>query len=250
MPQKDLFSGHASIYAAFRPTYPQALYDHVLKYVKGRDTAWDCATGNGQVASVLSQYFTMVEATDISQAQLEKAQQKNNIHYTIGLAEESHFADRHFDLITVAQAFHWFDQPKFFQEAKRVLKSTGVLAIWGYGLLSIDRQRDAEILHLYKNVVGPYWDSARRLVDEGYQKSSFPLTEIPSPPFFIRVSWTLNHLAGYLESWSATQQYIQANGTNPVTPLINKFKSDWHGDEEKLISFPIFLRMGRFEPST
>lgn len=247
MENKDLFSGHASLYAAFRPSYPQALYDHLLTFVNAKKTAWDCATGNGQVAIVLSQYFDQVTATDISQAQLDNAQRAANIQYRITSAEETPFEDHSFDLITVAQAFHWFNQEKFFLEAQRVLKPNGLLAIWGYGLLSINKAIDHEILHLYKNIVGPYWDKARSLVDEGYRQSNFPFIEIASPSFFIRTSWTLKHLAGYLESWSATQQYIKANQINPVTPLIDKLSSSWSVTEEKPISFPIFLRMGKFQ---
>lgn len=244
---KDLFSGHASLYAAFRPRYPQALYDHLLKYVDARNTAWDCATGNGQVAIVLSQYFDRVIATDISQAQLDNAQQATNIEYRITSAEETPFNDCSFDLITVAQAFHWFNQEKFFTEAQRLLKPNGLLAIWGYGLLSVDHIIDQEIMHLYKNTVGPYWDKARSLVDEGYRQSNFPFVEIENPSFFIRTSWTLKHLAGYLESWSATQQYMKVNQINPVTPLIEKLSKSWNPDEQKTISFPIFLRMGKFQ---
>jgi hypothetical protein len=49
---KDLFSNHASLYSKFRPSYPQELYDYVLSFVENRNKAWDCATGNGQVAVV------------------------------------------------------------------------------------------------------------------------------------------------------------------------------------------------------
>jgi hypothetical protein len=50
---KDLFSQQSKLYAQFRPSYPQELFDYILQFVKERGTAWDCATGNGQAASVL-----------------------------------------------------------------------------------------------------------------------------------------------------------------------------------------------------
>ncbi|RAV99134.1 class I SAM-dependent methyltransferase [Pseudochryseolinea flava] len=246
MTTKDLFSGHAGLYAAFRPTYPDELFDFILKHVDSHMNAWDCATGNGQVAFVLSRYFKQVHATDISQTQLDHAQQAMNINYGISTAEKTTFPDHHFDLITVAQAFHWFDPDKFFTEAKRVLKPNGLMAIWGYGLLSIDKQCDEAILHFYKNIVGPYWDRARKLVDEGYRESNFPFKKIDTPSFSIRVSWTLKHLAGYLESWSATQRYIKEKQMNPVTPFIDQLRNTWHDQEEKLITFPIFLAMGKW----
>src|SRR5947209_15554910 len=105
---KDLFSSQADVYAKYRPTYPQELFDYILRFVKERESVWDCATGNGQAANVLANYFQTVEATDISEAQLKNAVKKENIYYQICPAERTPFADNSFDLITVATAYHWF----------------------------------------------------------------------------------------------------------------------------------------------
>ena len=245
MSNKDLFSGHARIYSAFRPTYPEELYSFIFRHLQKTDTAWDCATGNGQVAEYLSLQFKQVYATDISAQQLEEAPRASFVQYSTGAAEKTSFADNQFDLITVGQALHWFDRDKFYNEVKRVARPGALLAAWGYGVLSINPELDIHLLDFYKNTVGPYWDSARNLVEEKYQTLSFPFEEIPSPEFFIRVSWTLEHLAGYLESWSATQKYIKTHNTNPVTPLIEVLKDYWKFNESKTVSFPVFLRLGR-----
>lgn len=245
MAHKDLFSGHAKIYSAFRPTYPDDLYEFIFRHLQKRDTAWDCATGNGQAAEYLSRYFRQVFATDISEQQLKEAPQNPVIQYSVGAAEKTIFQEDQFDLVTVGQALHWFDRDAFYNEVKRVAKPGALLAAWGYAVLSIDAILDEHLMHFYRNIVGPYWDSARKLVDEKYQTISFPFEKIPSPEFFIRVSWTLDHLAGYLETWSATQKYIKTHHTNPVTPLIDILAQHWKKDEHKVISFPIFLRLGR-----
>src|SRR3954470_6311391 len=109
MGTKDYFSNHAKIYAAFRPTYPEELYSFIFQHLEQRTTAWDCATGNGQVASYLAKHFDQVYATDISQQQLDNAILLPNISYTVSAAEKTSFPDQFFDLVTVGQALHWFN---------------------------------------------------------------------------------------------------------------------------------------------
>jgi SAM-dependent methyltransferase len=244
MNTKDFFSGHSRIYATFRPVYPQDLYDFVFKHLEHRSSAWDCATGNGQVAQYLAKHFDKVYATDISSEQLANAYLTDNISYSVSPAERTPFDEHQFDLITVGQALHWFDRDAFYQEVRRVGKPGGLLAVWGYSILSVSPEIDPFLMNFYQNIVGPYWDSARKLVDDEYQTITFPFKEIPSPRFYIKVSWTLEHFAGYLETWSATQKFIQKNNTSPVPTLINDLQKYWRAGEEKTVSFPIFLRLG------
>jgi SAM-dependent methyltransferase len=247
MAAKDLFSAHARQYAAFRPDYPVALYEFIFQHLQDKKIAWDCATGNGQVAQYLAKYFGEVHATDISAQQLAEGVQYPNIHYQVCPAEQTTFPDDYFDLITVAQALHWIDVDKFYKEVGRVGKTGALLAVWGYGLLHINATIDSIITHFYTNIVGPYWDRARKLVDEQYETILFPFEEIETEKFSIDVAWTLDHLAGYLETWSATRGYIQAHQQNPVTPLILKLRDYWKEDEVKTISFPIFIRLGKIQ---
>jgi ubiquinone/menaquinone biosynthesis C-methylase UbiE len=247
-PRKDLFSAQASVYAAFRPTYPKELYDFIFSKLETKQKAWDCATGNGQVAGHLADYFDEVYATDISQQQLDNAIKKHNIIYSVSPGEQTTFEDHQFDLITVAQALHWFDREKFYEEAKRVGKEGSLLAIWGYALLYIQPDIDEILMNFYGNVVGPYWDQARRLVEEEYRSLSFPFKEIESPRFDITSAWTLNHLTGYIESWSATQMYIRQTGHNPLPEMVTQLKRVWNPDnyrdnDSKPVRFPVFLKL-------
>lgn len=241
---KDYFSAQSKAYAAFRPTYPDELYQFIFQHVKERETAWDCATGNGQVAKVLSRYFDDVFATDISQQQLDHAPREKNIFYSISPAEKTPFNDNEFDLITVAQALHWFDRDKFYKEATRVAKQDAILAVWGYGLLYINPVIDSLIASFYEDTVGPYWDDARRLVEEGYKTISFPFEEISTPALSIQVEWTLDQLSGYFFSWSATQKYIKEKGHDPVRPFIDTLDKHWSPTRMK-VAFPIFTRIGK-----
>jgi ubiquinone/menaquinone biosynthesis C-methylase UbiE len=99
-----------------------------------------------------------------------------NIHYSLQPAEHSSFSDNQFDLITVAQAIHWFDFDKFYAEAKRTLKPAGIIAVLGYGLLQTDQPLQSVIDHFYTKVIGPFWDAERHYIDEAYQTIPFPFS--------------------------------------------------------------------------
>jgi hypothetical protein len=243
---KDLFSDQSKIYAQFRPTYPQELFDYILQFVDERKCAWDCATGNGQAANVLADYFEKVEASDISEAQINNAIRKKNINYHICRAEQTPFTDNSFDLITVAQAYHWLNWKKFHDEATRVGKRNSVIAIWCYSLLSTNDEKLNEIiLHLYHDITGPYWDYERRFVDNGYSTADFDFAPLPPRTFEINLQWSKEQLTGYFETWSSVLKYKKTNAINPVEFIKNDIDDAWSDDQLKNIRFPVFLRIGR-----
>jgi len=242
---KDNFSAQSAEYAIYRPTYPQELYDFLLELVDKKNVAWDCATGNGQVARVLAQHFQQVYATDISEQQLSQALKLPNILYKVESSELADVPDQSFDLITVAQAIHWFNFEAFYSEVKRTLKPDGAIAVIGYGLMLIDKKVDQVIHKLYEDILGKYWDSERRYIEEGYKTIPFPFEEIAAPHFQIKTTWNFNQLIGYLNTWSALQHYKKANERNPLEYLITELKEAWGDEAEKEVRFPILLRVGR-----
>lgn len=242
---KDNFSDKSDKYAKYRPTYPQEMLDFILSLLDKKENAWDCGTGTGQIAIELSKEFNNVYATDISKTQLDNAIKKDNIFYSVQSAEKTNFNNKTFDLITVAQAIHWFDFDKFYFEVKRTLKDNGLIAVIGYGLIQIDEKVDEIILDFYKNVVGSYWDKERKYIDENYKTIPFPFNEIEAPEFYIKSEWTFEHLLGYFETWSAIKHFIQANQYNPVDNIFDKLKEAWGNDLSKKITFPVLLRIGK-----
>ncbi|HUC81144.1 MAG TPA: class I SAM-dependent methyltransferase [Flavisolibacter sp.] len=243
---KDLFSTQADLYARYRPTYPQELFDHILSFVENRDCAWDCATGNGQAAQVLANHFKKVEATDISEKQLQNAVQKANIHYQLSPAEKTPFADNCFDLITIATAYHWFDWKAFFTEANRVGKHGCVVAAWAYHVFySVDDNITNIIQHFYRNIVNAYWDKERSYVDDRYTTVEFAFDPLPVKEFDLVLHWSRDDFFGYLSTWSAVQKYIQQNGHSPLTLIEADVKKAWPDDSSKEFHFPLFLKLGR-----
>ncbi|QLE00429.1 methyltransferase domain-containing protein [Galbibacter sp. BG1] len=238
----DNFSSEAENYAKYRPVFPKKFIEDICKKVHYKKVALDVGTGNGQIATILKDTFHKVQAIDISKEQLENAQPANNITYQLSRAESTPFFNDYFDLITVGQAFHWFDFDAFFDEAKRILKPGGVLAIFGYGLHKGDSEFNEKLLNFYENVIGDYWDKERIYIEHEYQNMEFPFKEEKLiNEFSIKVKWTPKQLEGYLKSWSAVKKYKEKNGNNPVDAFLNQLPDK----EVYALEFPIFYRLGR-----
>lgn len=241
---KDNFSVQAGGYSKFRPSYPAKMTDYIVSLVNTKDTALDVATGNGQVATALAKYFITVYATDISESQLANATAAGNIIYKKEPAEKTAFSDKQFDLITVAQAIHWFDFDAFYKEIYRILKPDGIFAVMGYGLFTTNPDSDKLLKHFYHDITGPYWDSERRYLDEDYKTIPFPFEEVEARQFKNEFTWTFEQLTGYLETWSAVQHYIKQNGKNPLDLIRDDLRQSWENSDRKVI-FPLLLRVGK-----
>ena len=242
MSPKDNFSLQSDTYARYRPHYPDELYDYLNQRAVRFDQAWDCATGNGQVAHKLVESFDHIIATDISRAQLDNAIRHDKITYETGQAEKTSIADECIDLITVGQAIHWFDHEAFYKEVKRVSRKDALLAYWSYGLLKVNPEIDKAIHHFHYDIVGKYWDPERKIWQNEYQSIKFPLANFERKDFEYSVRWDIKHLEGYLNSWSAVQHYIKQEGINPVGSFITSISHLWKG--EMTVTFPIFLYAG------
>jgi len=245
---KDHFSNVANRYADFRPHYPAALFDFLAMLAPRQSLVWDCAAGSGQATVDLASRFDKVIATDGSAQQIASAPCLPNVEYRVALAEQSGLRDASADLITVAQALHWFNHERFFAEAKRVLKPGGVFAAWVYATNRAEGDEVNSIVQdYYSNVVGPYWPPERIMTENGYRTIPFPFPEItPVPSFCMEVRWTLDQLLGYFSTWSATNRFIKANGRNPLGLLRQALGNAW-GDPDlpRVITWPLTLRIGR-----
>lgn len=243
----DHFSSLAANYAGFRPTYPAALFDWLAGQAPGRALAWDCAAGSGQASLDLAERFDAVIASDASAAQIGAAPPHPRIAYRVASAEDCGLDDASVDLISVAQALHWFDLDRFYAEAQRVLKPGGLLAVWSYGVLHLDDPAcDAAALHFYGETVGPYWPAERKLVEDGYRSLPFPFTELAVPPFAMQAEWNLVQLLGYFSSWSATARYRQATGNDPVQLAAAALEPLWGAPQTlRTVRWPLAIRVGR-----
>lgn len=239
---KDLFSKQAQDYAKYRPTYPLTLFEYLSSLPSQRKTTWDAATGNGQAAVMLAPHFESVVATDLSEKQLANAEKHPKVHYAKATSENSGLPSQSVNLTTVAQAFHWFDAPKFAEEVKRVSTSNAYLAVWCYSLAKISPKVDELVLHYYQDILGNYWEPEREKVETGYQTISLPFFELQTPSFSMQVEWELSHWLGYLATWSAYRAYVEKNGTDPLPPLVEPFTKAWP-KEKAQIQWDLALRV-------
>lgn len=244
---KDHFSKQSGSYVKYRPTYPVALFDYLGTLTPQHEQAWDCGTGNGQAAIGLAKHYTAVYATDPSQAQISKAIPNEEVTYKTEKAEECSLDENTVDLITIAQALHWFDVEKFYAVAKRVLKKNGIIAAWAYGVPSAHVTVMDNIIHHFHDVVlDPFWQVENRLIEKEYTTIPFPFEPIHAPDFYIRQSLSLYELLGHFSSWSAVQRFKDKNGTDPIPTLEQELAKVWdRANEKKEITWKLILKLGR-----
>ena len=242
---KDHFSAHAKDYREFRPEYPPELFSFLARAAPGRDLAWDCGTGNGQAAIGLAEHFAKVLATDASAEQIRNAQPHPRVEYAVANAEKCPLADHVADLVTVAQALHWFDHDGFYGEVRRVTRPGGLIAATCYYEPSVNPQIDP-ILRRWEAFIRPYWTPERKWVDAGYRTIPFPFPELPAPRFTLSAECTLDRFLGYLGTWSATRAYIKSHRTDPLEQFRAEFTAAW-GDTATVrpLRWAFNVRLGR-----
>jgi SAM-dependent methyltransferase len=240
----DRFSRQASDYAAFRPSYPGEFIEHIVSLAPCRDLAWDCATGNGQAAVQFAPHFTRVLATDASASQLSAAKAHPRVSYRVAAEDDSGATDGSIDLVTVAQALHWFDLPGFYGEVRRVLKPGGVIAVWCYGPVEVDAQIDAVMRWFEDERLRGFRAPELDHVHTGYRHIEFPFDEIAAGPFTMAMAATRAQFLGFVNSWSAVAA-ARENGDDPLGDLEAGLMPVWSSTEGRVARFPIGARVGR-----
>ena len=246
---KDHFSPLARADALYRPIYPGPLYEYLASLVKLRERAWDCGTGNGQAAGSLAEFFRHVAATDASPEQIAEARPQKKIAFIVAAAERCPLRDQSVDIVTVAQAIHWFSFDGFYSEVRRVARAGGVIAVWGYSWAKVTPEVDQIVERFRTEIVGPYWPAERRYVNEKYETIPFPFEEVKPPPFTLEERWDTETLAGYLESWSSSHRFSEERGFLP-TGLIQKQLHEAWGDPaaKKKVRWDLHLHVGNVHP--
>ncbi|XVE61029.1 hypothetical protein DITRI_Ditri06bG0007500 [Diplodiscus trichospermus] len=258
----NLFIEQAKQYAEGRPSYPPELFQFIGSKTREHDLAWDVGTGSGQAARSLAEIYKNVVATDTSPKQLEFATKLPNIRYqhtspAISMAELEQFvaSESSVDLVTIAQAMHWFDLPVFYQQVKWVLKKPdGLIAAWCYTTPEVNDAIDELLQRFYNN---PYWDPQRKMVDDKYMSIDFPFEPVDGAESTGPFEFKNERLMGledyftYLRSWSAYQK-AKEKGVELLSEDVREdFKRGWSEDGnngKKLVNFPVYLRIGKVGP--
>ncbi len=239
---KDYFSKQAKEYSKYRPKYPEELFSFLSSLVNEHNTAWDCATGNGQAAIGLEPFFKKIIATDASASQIEYAELHPNIEYRTVSAENSSLESDSVDLLTVATAIHWIDTDKFYPEVKRIVKTGGALAVWTYSESTINEEIDKVSRNYAHNIIGKHWPEENKKAWDFENKIHLPFEKIDTPKFEINLNWDLDKYLNYLYTWSATHNYMRNTGKNPIEIAYDDFLKAW-GDKDLKRNMKKYLRL-------
>jgi len=244
--KENFFAPIASEYARYRPSYPDALFAWLAQVAPGRQLAWDCATGTGQAAASLVEHMEQVVATDSSAEMLEQAPAHPRITYRQADALASGLERGSMDLVTVANAMHWFHGQAFEQEVRHVLRPGGVIAAWSFAFASITPAVDLLTRRMHNVIVDPFWIGPNRIVEHGYVDLHFPFTPIEAPAFTMVSHLDLATLEGYMRTWSASVKYQAHHGVDPVSLVHAELFEAW-GDPAAVrdVHWKLNLRVGR-----
>ncbi len=242
------FNKQAPDYKAFRPDYPNALYEALADRLDRRERAWDAGCGSGQSTVKLADWFQEVTGTDISEEQISHAPTVANVDYHVGPAERAPLPDGSVDLISSAQAAHWFNLEEFYNEAKRVARPDGSsrIALWTYNLPSVNEDVDDVLTGYYKRTVGAFWPKQRRLVEKNYADLLFPFENKETLTFTMTKEWSVTQYLGFLHTWSATQLYKEKKQEDPVEKIRMELLKAWKWvDKNQTVSWPITCLVGK-----
>lgn len=240
-----LFGSNAATYANFRPHYPAQLFTWLAQHSPATLRALDIGCGNGQASRPLCEHFTQVLACDGSFAQVAATQPRANLQLLVADARQLPLVPACLDLITVAQALHWFADAAFFAQVSRLLKPGGLFCAWCYGLLRINPAVDALIDPLYHKRLHGYWPAGRSSVDCGYSDLSAPFARLQVPALVMQQHWDFNQLLGYLRTWSAVQRYQQQQAIDPLTDLTAALLDAWGEPQQSHnVSWPLHFLAG------
>ncbi|GAB2229066.1 hypothetical protein Droror1_Dr00023201 [Drosera rotundifolia] len=235
-----LFDKQADLYVDARPDYPKQWYKWLADRTNGHSLAWDAGTGNGQAAIEVAEHYEQVIATDVSQSQLQRAVHHPRVKYQhtpLSVSEDDMVkllgGENSVDLITVAQAVHWFDLPRFYSIARRLLrKPGGVIAVWCYNDVVVSPEFD-QIMKRFHDTTLPYWHPNIQHVFEGYRNLSFPFDGVglgsEGEPLALDIPKKLSFdgFLGMLRSWSAVTTASEKGVDLLHDEIIQELESAW-----------------------
>ncbi len=126
-------STFAQLYSQGRPEYPPEVIHHILDGVPLGCQVADLGSGTGIGAYQLAAAGAKVWAVEPQTAMQHNGKAHPNITWVFGKAEAVPLSNQVVDIVTVFQAFHWFEFRRSLRECFRILKSQGRLAlVWNF----------------------------------------------------------------------------------------------------------------------
>jgi hypothetical protein len=116
------------------------------------------------------------------------------------------------------------------------------MAVWCYGLESVDENVDRVTHKLHDDMLDPYWPK-RTIEDHTYGKLELPFDELPRKTFRMEMTWTLEQFLESFRTWSASLFYKEDKGIDPLDLLAEEFAAAW-GDpaQPRRVTWPVYVR--------
>ncbi|KAF8019148.1 hypothetical protein BT93_H3894 [Corymbia citriodora subsp. variegata] len=254
-----LFDKQAEIYTDARPTYPREWYQKLAALTPRHALAWDVGTGNGQAALGVAEHYQQVIATDVSESQLNYAiphPRVRYIHTPPSISDDELLAmiggENSVDLISVAQAIHWFDLPKFYSLVSRVIRRPGgMIAVWGYQAIQVSPSFDP-ILKKFLDATLPYWNPNVRYVFDQYKTLPFPFESVglgsEGNPVALDIPKEVSFegILGILRSWSAVTTAKDRGVELLSEGVVREFERAWGGTKlVRNVVYKAFMLAGK-----
>lgn len=242
----DHFTHQSIASATNHPRYPEELFDYLAGLSTTTHRAFAFDVRNDQAAHCLASRFDEVIAADPNHSKRSKTYSTGCLHYLCSAAGEIPLTEKSIDLITVSQAWHWLEANILEQEARRVLRPGGLLAVWGFNLLRVDEPISALVNRFYFHELKDYWPDNRKSHVQPYAEFPIHLTPLPTPVFAMHQSWTATQLLEYVLSWATTQKLISAGKQAVYDNFFQDVMEKLGGDDKLLsISWPLNLKVAR-----
>ncbi|KFK25364.1 hypothetical protein AALP_AA8G103700 [Arabis alpina] len=255
-----LFDKQADLYLDARPNYPSEWFSKLANLTDHNHSAWDAATGNGQAALAVAEHYERVIATDVSESQLNLAtpHPKINYHHTPSSMTDDELVEliggeNSIDLITVAQAIHWFDLPKFYTIANRVLrKPNGIIAVWGYNDVVVTPEFDAVQYRFHAKTL-PYWKYPNiQHIFDSYEALQFPFESVgmglEGKPLKLEMVKTTSFegILRMFKSWSAIVTAKEKGVELLTESLVKELEDAWGGSKLiRTVVYKAFMIVGK-----
>jgi ubiquinone/menaquinone biosynthesis C-methylase UbiE len=219
------FSSRVANYVRYRPDYPSAVID-LLKEECGLTSATviaDVASGTGIFSRMLlengNHVFGVEPNPDMRKAGEEFLKSYPNFTSIEGTAEATSLGDHSVDLITAAQAAHWFDRQKARQEFLRILKPEG----WSVLLWNERRLGSTPFLRDYEQLLlafGTDYQNVR------HERTTQEMGEFFSPSAFQLRTFDYQQRFDYaaLEGRLLSSSYTPQPGSSGYTPMLQELR--------------------------
>lgn len=226
------FTGKAEDYAKYRPGYPEQIIS-LLETKTGFDSSKDIADvgcGTGILSKLFLNNGNLVFGVEPNEDMRKKSEKLLgkfiNFISVDGTAEETHLATNSVDMISVGQAFHWFDHKKTKKEFKRILRKDGyIVIIWN------ERKNNTPLMkainNILKSIGHEHHDAENDLMDKELLSTFFGADKVASSTFPNFQMLDLAGLKGRIQSIS----YVPESGSenkrimNEIKDLFERYNN-------------------------